>query len=126
MRTGEGKGTEWRLTPSRPYTLLQTQIQRAATHLVDGRSLGTANSHDLLGDADGAAAHANAKAVGTGVNEILRLGRCPQQMQGGRERKKGKFKAQKVEGVSVQRVMASVAISVAVAVVGAVGERTNL
>lgn len=50
---------------------IQRGHQRA--HLENGSGLRTAASHNLLGDADGAAAHANAQAVSTSINQILGL-----------------------------------------------------
>lgn len=42
-------------------------------HLIDGRGLGTAAGHHLLGDANGARAHAHAQAIDAGLDEIFGL-----------------------------------------------------
>lgn len=60
-------------------------------YLEDSRSLSPANGHDLLCDADGAAAHADAETVRSSINQVLGLCSC------GREQWKRKYEYNKAK-----------------------------
>ena len=49
------------------------ELARVVGDLVDGSRLGPTAGHHLLGDANRAGAHAHAKCVGAGVDQVLRL-----------------------------------------------------